>query len=137
MSHVLAARLTLGFVHGAGDVDDHRRDHFAVQGNAHLVQSEGLNGLIEQHLTALDGEAAVGHRGGDVAGRNRTVKLTGVTGLTDDDEALARQFPGYGLGLGLALQVARLELGTLVFETGAIGFGGAERLARGSRKFRA
>jgi hypothetical protein len=64
-----------------------------------------------------------------VAGGHRAVELTGLTGLADDDEALAGELGRYGFGLGFELEVARLELGTLALEAGAIGFGGAQRLA--------
>ena len=53
------------------------------------------------------------HRLGEVAGRDRAVEHAGLAGLADDDEALAVELLGDGLGFLAALEVAGLELGAL------------------------
>ncbi len=47
---------------------------------------------------------------------------------------LSTEPSGYGLGIGLALQITGFELGTLILEMGAIGFRGTECLALRQQK---
>ena len=56
--HVFAARLALGFVFAAGDIDRHLHAHFGMQHHVPMVQADGLDRLVERHLGAVDGEAA-------------------------------------------------------------------------------
>ena len=72
---------------------------FSMESDAHVVQAERLDRAVEQDLTALDGEAAFAHHGGNVAGRHRAVKLTGIAGLAQHDEALPLQLCSDGFGL--------------------------------------
>ena len=56
LDDVLASGLTFGFFRRAGDVDCNVDDHFAVQANAHLVDANRLDRLVQLDLAA----AAVG-----------------------------------------------------------------------------
>ena len=103
-------------------------DNLGVQRDARLVQSEGLDRPLENHLAAVDGEAARRHRLGDVARRHRAVELAGVAGRADGDEGLALELRGDGLGFLLELEVVGLELRALGLEVGAVVGGCAQRL---------
>ena len=95
----------------------------------HLVHADRLDRIVEDDLVAHHREAAFGDRGRDVAGVDRTVEDAGLAGLAQHDEGLAVELGGDGGGFGLALQVARFELGALGLELGDVGLGGAQRLA--------
>ncbi len=97
--------------------------------DAHLVQAERLDRPVEHHLPPLYGEAAFGHRRGDVAGGDRAVELTGVASLADHDEALAAELALHRLRFRFELEIAGLELCPVALEALAIGFRGAQRLA--------
>ena len=83
---------------------------------------------------AVDREAARLDHVGDVAGRDRAVKLAAVAGLADQDEGLAVQLLGDGLGVLLALQIVGFELRLLGLEIFAVGLGGAQRLLLGQQE---
>ncbi len=92
------------------------------------MQSEGLDRPLENHLAAVDGEAARRHCVGDVARRHRPVELAGVAGRTDGDEGLAVELCRNGLGFFLELEVVGFELRALGLEVRAVIGGGTQRL---------
>ena len=65
----------------------------------------------------------------NIAGRNRTIELPRVTGLANDNEALAVDFLGDAGCLALEFQVPGFKLRALVFEAFHIGWRGPECLA--------
>ena len=125
---VLAARLALGLVVGAGDVQHDIDDDLGMQSHTRLMQPKRLDGTLEDDLAAVDGEAAGGDGFGDVARRHRAIKLAGVAGRADGDEDFAFQLLGDGLGLFLELEVVGFELRALGLEVGAVVLGRAQRL---------
>ena len=125
---VLAALLALGLVLGARHVEHDLHGHLGVERNARFVQPERLDRPLENHLTAVDGEAARRHHLGDVAGGDRAVELAGVAGRADRDEGLAVELLGDRLGLLLQFEIVGLELSALGFELGAVLLGGPQRL---------
>ena len=122
--HVLALGLALGLVHRAGDVDLDRGADLGVQADRHFVDAQALDRRVQDDLRALD-LAAFGLDGlGDVATGDRTVQVTGFTGLTDHDVGLAVDLVGDLLGVGLVLLVALLDGGAVEFERLQVGGGG-------------
>ena len=128
LDHVLALRLTLGFVGRTGDVDLDRGADLGVQANRHFVDAQALDRRVQDDLRALD-LAAFGLDGlGDVATGDRTVQVTGFTGLTDHDVGLAVDLVGDLLCFGLVLLVALLDGGAVEFERFEVGRGRATSL---------
>jgi hypothetical protein len=126
--HVLATGLALGLVLAAGDVDGDVHLDLGMQGHGDGEQADRLDRGGDVHLLAVDGETAIGDRGGDVARRDRAVKLAAVACLADQDKGLAVQLVRDLLGLALELEVMGLELGLLSLEIFAVGLGGAQGL---------
>src|SRR5215212_2302829 len=125
----LTARLTLGFLGAAGDVDGHPNLDLRMEGDRHVVQADGLDRLVDGDLVAIDREAVLRHDLGEVAGGDRAVEHAGLAGLAQDDEALAVQLLADGLRFLAALEVAGLELGALGLEVLLVALGGAQSLA--------
>src|SRR5690606_32948732 len=126
--HVLALRLTLGFVGRTGDVDLDRGRDLGVQADQHLVDAQRLDRRVQDDLRALD-LAAFGADGlSDVATGDRTVQLAGFASLTDHNVALTVDLVGDLLSVGLVLLVALLDGDALDFEGLQVGFGGATSL---------
>ena len=98
------------------------------------MQAEGLDRREDRDLIAADVETASGDRVGDVAGRHGAVKLTGLAGLTQSDEALAVELVGDGLRFVLQLEVAGLKLHALRLEALLVAFVGAQGLALGQKE---
>ena len=69
-----------------------------------------------------------GNRIGDVAGRDRAIKLAAVAGLAQQHEGLAVELARDLFGFFLALEIARFQLRALGFEIVEVGFGRAQRL---------
>jgi hypothetical protein len=80
-------------------------------------------------LAALDLLAIGNQRIGDVAGRDRTVKLAGFAGLTDHDDGLAVEIGSDLFSVRAALGVTGFDHLALGFELGAVGIRRTERLA--------
>ncbi len=99
-----------------------------MQRHGERVEPQFLDRPRQYDLLAVDREAGGGRGIRGVARRDRTVERAGVRGRADHDEPLAVELVGQGLGFGLGLEVARLELGLLRFEGLEIGLGRPERL---------
>jgi hypothetical protein len=65
------------------------RHDLGMERDADVMNAERLDRPVEQYLAALDREAALGDRRGDIARRDRPIELAGIARLADDDEALA------------------------------------------------
>src|SRR5580698_5455340 len=126
---IFALRLPLGLFLRAGDIDRHRGGDLRVKMDGRRVKAERLDRVEQGNLVAVNGKARRRYRLRDVAGRHRTIELTGFAGLADNDEALAVQFRRDRGGLALELEIARLELMALAFEFLFVAFGGAQSLA--------
>src|SRR3954451_22810960 len=74
----LAARLALGLLGAAGNVDRHLHLDLRVEAHRDGVQAERLYRRVERHLLAVQGEAAGRHGPGEVAGRDRAVEHAGL-----------------------------------------------------------
>ena len=125
---VFAAGLLVGFVLRAGDVDRHRDDDLGMQRDSRRVQAQRLDRLVQDHLAAVDGEAALGDDVGKIARRDRAVELAGVAGRADGNEGLAFELGRDGFGFLLELEVIGFELRALAFELGEIVLRGAQSL---------
>src|SRR5690606_1451626 len=99
----LALRLPLGVIGRAGTVDFDGDLDFGVQVQHDLVQADRLDRRVELDLVATDVEAFGDQRLEDVTGSDRTVELAGFASGADDDEGLAVERVGNGLGFRLAL----------------------------------
>lgn len=126
--HVFTGRLAFGFLFGTGDIDRHHHGDVGVQLDAHVVDAQRLDRRIQHDLRAGNRSAAGRHDVGDVAGRDRTVELTALAGLADHDEAFAvDRFTSRG-SFRSAFGVTLFQRFAFGFETGQVGFGGAQRL---------
>src|SRR5579875_762880 len=105
-----------------------------MQMHRNLMQTERLNRCLEDNLIAIDIKAAAGDCSGNVARRDRAVKIAGFARLTDDDEDLTVQLFGYSGGLGPRLEIARFELGPLAFKPRLIGLSRPQSFALGKEK---
>src|SRR5262249_30324378 len=113
----------------ASHIDGDVRHNLGMKRDADLMQAKRLDRPVEHHLVPFDGEAAFGDGGGNVAGRDRAVKLPALASLADDDEAMPVKLGRYGLRLRFQLKVTCLKLRSLALEALAIGLSGAECLA--------
>ena len=95
------------------------------------MQAQRFDGLIQEDLAAIDRKTTFRHDFGDVARRDRAVKLTGIAGLADGDEGFSFEFTRHALGFFLLLEVAGFELNAILFEPFAIVVCGAQGLALG------
>ena len=127
--YLSAFGLTFSFFSRTGNIDRYGDLNFRMQRDDDLVQTDGLDRMVQFNLVAVQGEAVGGDDFSNVAGRNRTVELTGFTSRTDDDEAFAIKLFGNGQGFILAFEILGLKLGALAFELLLVGFIGAQGLA--------
>jgi hypothetical protein len=123
---ILASRLALCFVGRTGDIERDPGFDFGVQDNVDLMHADRLDRLFQIDLVTADAEAFGGQEVGNVAGRDRSVKLTGFAGRTDDDEILAVKAFGHFRRGGLALGIARFDVLALGLEPGPVGIVGPE-----------
>jgi hypothetical protein len=100
-----------------------------MQRYPHRVDAQGLERAVEADLEPLDRDAGSRERLGDVAGIDRAIQLTGLTGLTQHRDAAAVDLRSRRGGVLLALQVGGLELDPAPLELRQIASGGAQRLA--------
>jgi len=124
-----ALGLALGFFRRTGNVEFDREFDFSMQVQGDLVQADSLDRGVQLDLVTADVEAFGSQDFNDVTSSYRTVELAGFASRTDDDEGLAAESVGNGLGFRLALEVTSFERGALGFEALLVGFVGAQRLA--------
>ena len=101
---------------------------------ADRVEAEVLDRMVENHLAAVEGEAAGGGGVGDVAGGDRAVEGAAVGGGANHREGLAVELLRDRFGFLLRFEVADLELGAVGLEALEVRFGGAQRLALGQEE---
>ena len=87
-----------------------------IERHINLLGARVAARTVENHLPAINGEAAAGDHLGNVARRHRPVELARVAGLADGDEALAAKPRGNALGFLAKLEIARLELAAVLLE---------------------
>ena len=80
---------------------------------AHVINAKLFDGLVENDLVTLDGDAIFGQSVCDVACCNRTIKLTGVTSLTKHGNGLAFDRGGNAFSFFLSFKVAGFDICTL------------------------
>src|SRR5688500_19469332 len=92
------------------------RHHLGVERDANLVEADGLDRLVEQHLCPLNLESRRRCQAGDVARRDGSVELAALARLAQYDEALAVELVRLALRTRPAFRIARLKLCALMFE---------------------
>ena len=100
-----------------------------MQANLNSVQTKRLDRMGQFDLLAANGETTVDHLFGNVAGVDRTIKLSGFTSLTNQNDTEAIKLFANLFGFTPKLQVIGFQLGALRFKMFAIVFGGAQGFA--------
>ena len=105
-----------------------------VQLYLYRMDAQGLDRLVQHHHRAVDLAAALIDDVGHVAAGDRTVQLTALAGLADQDIGRSVQALA-GLGRGFAgLGVAGFDIVPLAFEYLEVGRGGAQGLGAGQQE---
>src|SRR5262245_24867277 len=92
------------------------------------MDAQRLHRPVQYDLPAVDVEAPRRNDLRDVARGHRSIELTGVTGLPDGGERLARELSRNAFCVLLQRKVAGLELDTIRFKAGDVFLGCAQRL---------
>src|ERR1700758_1972906 len=105
-----------------------------MERDRYFVLANALDWRVERDLVAIDAKAALAKQGDKVTRGHRAEQLAGFGGLAQNGKALAVEFPGHLIRIGLERERARFELAFHLFKARAVFVRGAQRLAARQQK---